>query len=401
MKRKSSYSLIALAAVLLAAFACTDGYRPESGSPEGLTRVEFRLPYYYGEGGFSFEEGVRTKADQLDDLRDLNHMKPGIQAFPVPEGRTLWLTYSVKQDDGEFSEPDLQAYQVHNAGGYNALYPCEIITTEGTDNKGNPVVFKSIDTTSASSPLYLAPGTYKFKMISPALQIIQEEAQDGGFNWKLPIDNGMYFCSTDGRYRQTVGKEIDITLPDPSVSKDYVQYVTLNPMIQQTVKMDFRIMKGENVDSLAILPAGVEISGLQNPGLNASYYWTSENIADTLVMKMGDKRSWVSLKPSGFRVDDNYTWDENRDMTISANEVFPGTLVGDIGVLPTDSRSTTVIITFNLLVNGIPTQYVSTLNEIVLQHGHSYVMNLKVWKEDGITLFAWQYQSWTGDLELD
>lgn len=396
MKISGSYiRIVALTAAALAAFACAKD-RPAPVRPDdGRVRVEFRLPFCYADGGYSpGRVGVRgfgpgrppgTRSDHLEELRDLEGMLPGIEAFPLEPGSTLWLTYSHQGEDGEFSAPDLQAYQVRDAGGYHSLYPCRTVTTEGVDKDGNNVVFKEIDTGVASSPLYLAPGVYKFKMISPAMKIIQEESSDGTFNWKLPIDNGMYFCSTDGRYVQTVADETLVSAPDLSAGGDHIQYITLRPMVHQTAKLDFRITKGEHVDSLSVLPAGVEVSGLQNPGLNAHYYWTSENIADTLVMKMGDKRSWATLRPEGFRVD----------------EKSPDTLIGDIGVLPTDSRSTTIIITFNLLVNGIPTQYVTTLNEIILQHGHSYKMNLKVWKEDGITLFTWQYQSWTGDLELD
>lgn len=413
-----SYWIWAVAVSVLALNACTREGMPDLPA-DGKVRVEFRLPSYFGDmggvrstggvaddgarsaGGPRCAGGVPTRADELNPLRDLESMKPGIQAYPLAAGTTLWLTYSEKNENGEFTSPDLQAYQVKNTGGYNALYPCSTVLREGTDKYGKDVTFVSIDTSTVSTPLFLSPGTYKFKMISPAMEIIQEVADDGSYNWKLPIDNDMYFCSTDGRYRQTVAGETVIHEPDLSDNSNFIQYVTLNPMVHQTVKMDFRIIKGEHVDSLSILPAGVEISGLQNPGLNAHYYWASENIADTLVMKMGDKRSWTTLRPEGFRVDNAYRWDEDKDQVIQKDEVFPGTLVGDIGVLPTDSRSTTVIITFNLLVNGIPTQYVATLNEIILAHGHSYVMNLKVWKEDGITLFTWQYQSWTGNLELD
>lgn len=394
---------IFIIAALMTLSACTSEKMPDRSEADGKVRVEFRLPSYYGEGGSGSETAsAMTKGDVLDTPRDLENMKPGIKSYPLPEGSTLWLTISKKQGDGTFTKPELKAYQVRDAGGFNTLYSCDIISREGTDRGEKAVIFNDIDTTGTSAPLYLEPGTYKFKMISPALEIIQEEGDGDVFNWKLPIDNGMFFCSTDGRYEQTKPLETVISAPDAS-SDNYIQYITLNPMIHQTAKMEFRIVKDEaTVDSLAILPAGIEISGLQNPGLNASYYWTSENIADTLVMKMGDKRSWTNLHAEEMTVQDEvYSWDVNKDLQISDDERFHDALFGEIGVLPTDSRSTTIIITFNLLVNGIPTQYVTTMNQIILEHGHSYILNLKVKQERGITVFTWQYQSWSADLELD
>lgn len=406
MKRSLSYTLMVFMAAALATAACS---RDEMGGgkteTDGKVRVAFRLPAYYGDTGFASDEGVMTKADQLGSLRDLEDIKPGIRAFALPEGSTLWLTYSKQKGDGTFTNPDLQAYQVRNAGGFNALYPCEIVSTEGKDSTGKTVTFKNIQESEDSAPLYLEPGVYKFKMISPALQIIQESNDDGTFNWKLPIDNGMYFCSTDGRYSQTVAETTTINAPETGSTSGHVQYVTLNPMMQQTAKMDFRIVKDvETVDSLSILPTGIEISGLQNPGLNAHYYWTSENIADTLVMKMGDKRSWTKILAEDFKTVDGYRWnfiDRPDSAEDDGPETYDEALIGDIGVLPTDARSTTIIITFNLLVNGIPTQYVTSLNEIILEHGHSYVLNLMVSQNNGITVFTWQYQSWTTDLELE
>ena len=149
-----------------------------------------------------------------------------------------------------------------------------------------------------------------------------------------------------------------------------VQYIKLNPIISQTARFTFTIEKGEGVNRLEPLAAGIEISGLQNPVMHdeqLTYNWSSENIADTLVMRIGDKRSWVTLPGEELQTDED------------------GTITGDIGVLPTLTMSTPIAILINMAINGVPTQYMTLLNEQMLLHARSY--NLK-----------WQNQSWVTDL---
>lgn len=106
------------------------------------------------------------------------------------------------------------------------------------------------------------------------------------------------------------------------------------------------------------------------------------NKADTLVMRLGDKRAWISLPGEKFVTDSN------------------GNLVGDICILPTDARCNTVAILLNMSVNGVPTQYITTLNGMIFEHAKSYNMTFNVGLKNNIVVVNWQNISWTEDIEM-
>ena len=345
--------------------ACSTTDEEPVPAPDGKVRVEFQLPGTYGVN----VSHVQSRA--VDNLDPNWHDLPEANATLLPVGSTLWLSYAKQNDDDAYSKPDLQGYVVGtNASGYNTLYPCT--TTEGADGK------LTLNPEAIGAPLYLETGTYKFKMISPAYPIDKE--------LKMQVDNGMYLYSTDGRYEETSSRAEEII-----VNATGVQYIKLNPIISQVARFTFTIQKGEGVNRLEPLAAGIEISGLQNPynHLNESeegdnlltYNWSSEDIADTLVMHMGDKRSWVTLPGEELQVDED------------------GTITGDIAVLPTLTMSTPISILINMAINGVPTQYMTLLNEQMLLHARSYNLKWKVSVTEGqISVVTWQNQSWVTDL---
>ena len=340
--------------------ACSTEEDAPVSVPDGKVQVEFQLPGTYGIG-FS---GVQSRTvDNLgpDDWHDLP--QPTEEEL-LPVGSTLWLSYAKLNEEGNtYGTPNLQGYVVGaGTGGYNTLYPCT--TTRNAEGK------LEINPEEIGAPLYLEGGTYKFKMISPAYPVSTD--------LKMNIDNGMYLYSTDGRYEETYSQPILI-----EVNTSGVQYIKLNPIISQVARFTFTIHKGPGVYTLEPLEAGIEISGLQNTYLHdTEYNWSSENIADTLVMRMGDKRSWVTLPGSEIETDAN------------------GTLTGDIGVLPTLTMSTPVAVLINMAVNGVPTQYMTLVNETHLLHAHSYNFRWTVKVEEGqISVVTWQNQSWTTDIE--
>lgn len=354
---------------------------------EGV-RIEFRLPGVYDNISASFN----TKAEASEPLRHINDQDPYAPEYAelisLPIGSTLWLTYSKKDEEtGLYSDPELKAYKIIDSGGYHSMFACDFYEQTGED--GNTYMTVRDDT--PGQPLILTDGTYRFKMISPALPVSLDEEK----GWRIPVDNGLSFYATDNRYYETVSKDIIVDSRALDNSGHNVQYIRLNPIINQTARWNFKIFKGENVKSLDMMPQGIEISGLQNPydtvdGERVKYYWASEDIKDTLRMKMGDKRQWVRIYA--------------QDMWTSS-EVGPGgskqeALCGDIGFLPTNSLSTTVVILFNMLVNGIPTQYETTVNQMIFEHAHSYNIGVSVDQKDGIRVFNWQNQSWSADLEL-
>lgn len=351
-----------------------------TGPEQKGTRIEFLIPGVYAGG-------TVTKSDVSDKPRNLNAPQT-----TLPDGMTLWLTYSVKLSDGTFTEPELKGYKIRSAEGYHSMFACDIATEEGKDG----LTYTIIEESASGSPLILEDGTYKFKMIAPALPVTFRE---DGKGWRIPVDNGTYFYSTDGRYKETMPRETVVKFEDMT-NGNYVQYVKLNPIVQQVARLNFRIICGKNVEKLEMLPAGIEVSGLQNPEEQPEFYWSSNDLTDTLKMKRGDKHQWITIPGSDFRKEE-IRWDRNHNGMIDGDsEVFEA-FIGDIGVLPTNAQSTTIVMLFNMLVNGIPTQYETTLNEILLEHAHSYDMTVEVSQKDGIIVFNWQNQSWTEDLVLN
>lgn len=344
--------------------ACNTNEDAPVSVPEGKVQIEFQLPGTYG---ISISDAQSRAVDNLgpDDWHALPQPDKE-ELLPVgilPVGSTLWLSYAKQNEDGAtYGTPNLQGYVVGTTtGGYNTLYPC---TTQEVNGK------LEINAEEIGAPLYLEAGTYKFKMISPAYPVSTD--------LKMTIDNGMYLYSTDGRYEETYSQPIPI-----EVNTSGVQYVKLNPIISQVARFTFTIRKGTGVYTLEPLEAGIEISGLQNTYLHdTEYNWSSENIADTLVMRIGDKRSWVTLPGSELETD------------------AEGTITGDIGVLPTLTMSTPVAVLINMAVNGVPTQYMTLVNETHLLHARSYNFDWTVKVEDGqISVVTWQNQSWTTDIE--
>lgn len=389
---------------MLPLFSCSGKEEDMALPDKDVVYVEFRTPSL-----FTSEPAIMTKADVIDGLNEEDHsvrklLDPDIMLGTLPEGSTLWMMFSEKIDETTYSEQELKAYRVVPEAGYHSLYACEVVTDR--DAEGN-ITGYHVGDTHPNEPLILENGTtYKFKMVSPAYDLTPD--------FKIPVNNGMYLYSSDGRYWETRPTEITIRSNDIS-NGHYVQYVTLNPMVQQVARMNFTIVKDQDsaIHSIEMLPAGIEISGLQNPydpedGEQAKFNWSSQDVEDMLPVKRGDKQSWVNIPGDEVWVNEEeltYTWKDGSTQT------YPKQMRADIGVLPTNAQSTTIIITFNLLVNGIPTQYVTTLNQGVsapgqdffsniLEQGHSYDMMLRVGLKDDIFVFTWQYQSWNWDLEL-
>lgn len=372
--------LIYITVISVLLFSCSHEVKEAQCPYEGV-RIEFLLPGMYE----CISPDMRTKAIDILPIDSLRHINEDLISLPV--GSTLWLTFSEKNDDGTYTDPELKAYKIIDNGGYHSMFACTYHEEIGSDG----YTYKVIDEENTGQPLILEDGTYRFKMISPALPISHDDEK----GWRLPVDNGMYFYATDGRYHETLPNDIVVDSKNLGNDGHNVQYVKLNPIINQTARWNFNIFKGENVDSLMMLPAGIEVSGLQNPydthdGLQEQFYWASDDIRDTLKMKRGDKLQWVKIPAEQMWVED-----------VERDGIMQEALRGEVGFLPTNSMSTTVVILFNMLVNGIPTQYETTLNRKIYQHAHSYNVSVEVSQKDGIILFNWQNQSWVDDLELN
>lgn len=344
---------------VLTAVACSDNVC-EGGMSSDTVQVEFRLPASLGS------------AVSLTRVMPLDTMT----LHPLPEGTTMWMTVSEEQSDGSWLQREPKPYVVLASGsGYNTLHACSM-----TSITENGVELLRIDPTVVTSPLYLKSGRYKFRMIAPALDLTKP-------GMRAQIDNGIYFYSSDDRYPNTKAQPQQIT-----VGTSGIQHIVLNPMIQQVARMRFTLCKGENVVDLDVLPAGIEISGLQNADETEPYNWSSENIADTLKMKFGDKRGRTVIKE--FR-------QGTTTITENGTEVVKEAIIGDTGVLPTDARNNSISVLFNMKVNGAPTQYMVLLNNQVLRAAYTYNYRFVISEENGVTVATWVNQSWSTDVPLE
>lgn len=343
--------------------ACTDSAMENVPPCSGdSVRIELLQPAYYDE-----IQGFDTRSGSEDFPRDLN---PIPDLIDLPEGSTVWLSYEELLPDGQYTPAVVKAYVVRRTtAGYTTLYPCT--SKDSTDLSGTK--WKVVDDKDASDkPLYLKNGTYRFKTLSPALPLLEE-------NLCILIDNGMYFYATDERYNQTCSENTQVT-----VNQTGVEYLHIKPMLHQTARFHFTIQKGENVSTLEMLNAGIEISGIQLPYKNGRIYnWSSCDIADTLVMRRGDKRAWVRI--------------EGKECTTLPD----GTIQAHTGVLPTNAQSNSIAIVLNMAVNGVPTQYETLLNMMILKHAYSYNLKMTISLQDGIVVTTWQNQSWTEELPLN
>lgn len=330
---------------------------------DGVVEVQILVPQIYGHQ----PEYPSTKASGDNVIGDIKNRLETMPVTDLDEGATMWLTYEHKINENEYAAPELKAYVVRGVGGgYKSLYACKHSEVDGM------LVVNPEDVSESVTPLYLKDNqTYRFRMISPAIPISKT-------NLSMKVDNGYSFCSSDQRYEQTESKDEII-----KATASGVNYISMNPMIQQTARLKFNLKKGANVSSIVMMEDGVEITGIQNPYLHAGgnqYNWSSMAEGDTLVMRLGDKRAWVNLPGNRFTVKEN------------------GDLVGDICILPTDARSNTVTILLNMAVNGVPTQYITTLNGMVFEHAKSYNMNFTIGLQNNIVVVNWQNVSWTEDI---
>jgi hypothetical protein len=322
----------------------------------------------------------------------------------LDEGESLWLLYQeakykdetsleVETDaNGEtlFQDPVLKAYKVaRSAAGYTTFIPRKI--SDSLDVNNNKITLTQSDDEVVGSPLYLNVGhTYRFLIMSPALDLTTDLSREDAEQYSVAISNGIYFASTDNRYEES--KAIAETIED-NVDANGIHYVRLRPIVEQTARIKVTIQAGDGVNSLALMDSGVEISGLQNAyegkpdGDRKKYLWSMTNVADSIEMHKGDKNSRVSIATSDF------VREELEDGTV--------TLTGDVGILPTDIMSTTMYILLNLEVNGVPTQYVAALNSMKFYHGFSYNVKLIVTVNEGVIVSTWYNEAWTNTLTPD
>lgn len=304
----------------------------------------------------------------------------GKNAQHLPDGSTLWL-YVEETTDGESTDKKtyLKSYVVRDIDDKRqALYPCTV--THDADGNVESV-------TETSVPLYLTVGKqYTFRAMSPARQLVTTKAGDYAVN----IRNKEYLMANDDRYTSTGFTTTKIT------NDNNVEYITLKPLAHQTAQLEFTISKAEDdkdIFSLDVMPQGVEVSGVQSHYEKESetngWNWCWTGTPQThLVAKVGDSNERFTIRK-------NNRQQENFIINKSNTELYV-----KCPILPTDAYSGSIIVLFNLSVNGIPTQYEMMLNQKVFKSAYSYHYKGEVKMEEGIVTITWQYVSWNEELPI-
>ena len=78
-----------------------------------------------------------------------------------------------------------------------------------------------------------------------------------------------------------------------------------------------------------------------------------------------------------------------------------GILQGETGILPTDCRSTPVVVIMNVLVEVNPRRFTYSIVGKQFLPGYSYNYTVTLDIKDGITVANWQESSWTADIDPD
>lgn len=364
MRAKTHISTVATALLgLLLLLSCEKQDNPESGdlsAPEGMVAVRPALPGTFEAvpRDASTPGSAVTRAYDPDITTNTKLNK----TVRLPEGSTVWLI-AKNVADNSYEKKSYVVYNSQTDESRSFLIPCTV-TDEG----------ELIN--MESKPMYLKNGeTYRFAAVSPARKLDEAQLAQGKIAFK--VRNGEYFYANDCRYSKTTPREITVS----SDNTEAILEVTLNPMINQTAELKFKIMKGENVHDLDIQPSGIEISGLQNDSPSGIDWHMSLSETDMpITLQHGNK--------SGIYNQHNYTIDEEGNVNI------------EVPILPTYSTSKPLIVLFRLKVNGVPTSYAMMLNEKDFKAGYSYGYLGIASIPDGVDIVTWQFISWEIALEF-
>lgn len=374
-----------MATALLA--GCSSEDEITSHVPEGKTEVYPVLPGVLGilpQNGVSSRYGsTRADGERADGENDIFS---GKDPSPLPDGSTLWLyvqettANGTEGTAGSEKEKYIKSYVVHNIDAKRqALYPCKVTH----DEDGNVTAVEETNV-----PLYLTVGkTYTFRAMSPAKKLVDTDEGEKA----VDIKNKEYLMANDDRYPSSSSQTVTI-----DEGGNHITYVKLNSLAHQTAQLEFTIApdeKDKNIFSLDVMPQGIEISGVQSyhkaEGETHEWNlrWTGEK-PTYLEPKVGDNNERFTIRRSAGYADSFIENKSNTELYIKCP------------ILPTDAYSTSIIVLFNLSVNGIPTQYKMMLNQKVYEAAYTYHYKGIVKLEGGSATITWQYVNWNEELPI-
>lgn len=334
--------------ILLGWTACDNDAAADQVPGDGLVQIQPVLSGSLVADGF----GTGTRASLSGEN--------GYKIVPLPEGTTLWIIAD-KLDGTNVISTSITAYVVKEVGegtGVTSLYPCTV------DDDGQVL---SVNGT----PMFISEGTYNFWAVSPARKL-----EDGN---TLSVKNGEELLATDDRYVETEPTTIKVS-GNWSNDESRIEVIKLNPLFNQTAQLKFTITsEAKWIHSLELLAAGVEYSGLQEE--------TENNWSLT-----GHLNTDYGMKNGTYRETECVTG-KNSDGTHYLEVTTP--------VLPVNAVATPVVVSFNVLINGVPSPFSIMLTEKNFQAGYSYHYKGTVKLQDGVAVIVWQFVEWNMDVVFD
>lgn len=343
---KKMWEMAAWCCMLLGWTACDNDAAADKVPGDGLVQIQPVLSGSLVADGFA--AGTRASLSGT-----------GYKTVPLPEGTTLWIIAEELNDAGKVTSTSSTAYVVKEvAEGVTSLYPCTV------DDEGEVL---SVNGT----PMFISEGTYKFWAISPARKL--------GVGNTLSVKNGEELLATDDRYVETAPTEITVSA-NWTDEDSRIEVIRLNPLFNQTAQLKFTITsEAKWIHSLELLAAGVEYSGLQEETVDN---WSLTNHLNTdYGMKNGTYRETECV--TGV----------NSDGTHYLEVTTP--------VLPVNAVATPVVVSFNVLINGVPSPFSIMLTEKNFQAGYSYHYKGWIKLQDGVAVIVWQFVEWNMDVEFD
>lgn len=313
----------------------------------------------------------------------------GLDKHSFADGTTMWILVEMKVPD-----PDGGADSVYVQEPLNTSYAVRRTTAvvngvEQTvaemvpcncDDDGNLIDYKS-------GHLYLTPGVYRIRAVSPAKHLEDDCA--------MTIGNGMQVLATDYRYAHTSPKDMRIyevienadgSIYDPNSTNGIVVY-NLATMINQTARIEFDIYVDDSakdyITQIEPMHNGCELSGLF---ASDDFNWTSTMDSETEPMHI-----YLDKK------DDKFTITNDRFSHVNDD---PTKLTCGVCILPTNATSSTLMMTFNLRVNNVPTQFITSITNTIFEHGINYKYKIRLTWNEGIVVASWYNDSSITDVEL-
>lgn len=363
-----------LLGMLLAActdITSTDEIRPtdESVDSSKLYPVKFVVGGYYPSVEFTTRATADDDTETTDESGDtdetdalLNSILKTKEKSSFDEGTTLrilveqWVNDEWVAMDASLSVPYVIQSVITSTGKTSDLIPCTVYD-DGT-----------LKATLSGKILYLSPGQYRVRAISPALVPYDELDADGNISTPnlVKVTNGMTLLANYDNCEVTTPYVIQET----EFTEHYIQEIQLKPLIHQTAHLEFHISPEEAskkyIYSIQAMENGCVISGLQG---ERGYNWTANK--PNWVIYLNDKTTAWTIKDSEF----NQTSDT--ELSCGAH------------ILPTSVESTTIYVTFNLRINGVPTQFMTSISDRQFRLGFNYPFNVHISISGDVTIAPW------------